>query len=522
MEGSAVNVGLGWLGVVVGAIGAIVAEEMAKSGRRVDARGLLKERRLDWLCAAVTLLVTLILFAVAMLKQAPFSPGQGLAYGLLIGGLFGSIETIRSAWLTEAASSVRTARLSTLASLFAGLAAVSVTYVTFAANPWEPLIGFATGVAMAAIFHTYMQHIAGRELSVRTEAWAVFSITVAAAILLSMRHFDATHLRVWWAMPILLATTVLVADYIGTEVASLGRLKENPAASYLVSVLVGAAITVGLVAIYAWKLYNDWSLLYAALAGFGVAIIVAWTFAGFARDESAASATEAGAASVLLVVAFAVVTFKLWAGLGIAVGLVAAWAVAMPALTAAAGAEERPKLLSDAALWPLGFGLAILLFRLFLQEYRPELRGSDLEIHYTFVGALLGAILPFILVSNVAKLREAKAGSFALLGVAVMGLVAAASPLILAVLWGDRSALGFVFGLIAAVAFMLLSRISYADARYSAVPLVIGAELTAIQFTRLTTDLEATRAVRIVVLAAVVLLCVVWFGVTSLYARRAR
>jgi len=519
-----VNVGLGWLGVCVGAIGCVVTYLMAggssPSSTEADAA---PNRRSALLCAGATLIVTLVFWAVAMQARVPFSPGQGLAYGLLIGGVTGAIAIMLCFRLSGLAYSVRSARLGTLSSLFFGLFAVSLAYSLFASNPWEPLVGFAIGAVMAAIFHTYMQYATGGELSIRTETWAIFVVTIAAAILLSMRHFDDTQSRMWWALPILLGTTVLIADYIGIELASLGSLREDAGKSYPIAILVGAVLVAGLTAVYSWKLFDAWALLEVTAVGFAIGAVIAWLFAGFKRDDGSAGALEAGAASVVLLVAFAVVTFKLWSGLGIALGLIAAWTVAIPALTASRSADERPRFLADAVGWPLAVGLVILLFRLFVQEYRADLRGSDLEIHYTFIGAMLGAILPFVFLAGVIRLREARAGAGAIAGIALMGLIAAASPLVLALLWGDRSALGFSFGLTAAMAFMLLARLAYGDAKYSIAPLVIGAQLVAVQFTRLLTGVEATRAVRIAVLGAIVVLCVIWFGLSSAFAaRRAR
>lgn len=514
------NVGLGWLGVSVGAVGCVTAYLMACANATSSAEpDSSRDRRTALLCAAATLLLTLILWAVAMQTRVPFSPGQGLAFGLLIGGVAGAVAIVLSLLLGAVAISARAVRMGTLSSLFLGLCAVSLAYSLFASNPWEPLIGFSIGAAMAAILHTYMGHVTGGP-GTRTEAWAVFSITIAAAILLSMRHFDATHLRMWWALPVLVGTTVLIADYIAIELASLGSIRDDAGRSYLVSVLIGAAIVTGLTALYSWKLFDSWELLYTTLAGLGIGAIVAWLFAGLKRDDGPAGALEAGAAGVVLLVAFAVVTFKLWAGLGIATGLIAAWAVAVPALTFTRVEDERPKLFSDAALWPLAVGLAIVVFRLFLQEYRPGLRGSELEVHYTFIGAMLGAILPFVFLAGLARLREARAGGAAIAGVGMMGLISAASPLILALLWGDRSALGFEFGMIAAMAFMLLARLAYGDAKYSIALLVIGAQLIAVQFTGLITRVEATRSMRISVLVAAVVLCLIWFGLSALFAAR--
>lgn len=515
------NVGLGWLGVVVGAVGCVVTYAMAGgTARSSDEPDAARERRTAIVCAGATLVVTLIAWAVGMRTRVPFSPGQGLAFGLLIGGVTGATAILLSFRLSHIASSVRAERLASLSSLFLGLFAVSLAYSLFHTDPWESLIGFCFGAVMAAIFHTYMQYVTGGELSVRTETWAVFSITVAAAILLSMRHFDAVQHRMWWALPILLATSVLIADYVAIEIASIGTLRDDPGKSYLVSVLIGAALVVGLTAIYSWKLYDDWALLGVSTAGIGIGALIAWIFAAFKREGNTAGAIEAGAATVLLVAAFAVVAFKLWSGLGIAIGLIAASVVAIPAWIAPRTADERQRLLADAAVGPLAVGLAIVLFRLFVEQYRPGLRGSDLEFHYTFIGGLLGAILPFVLLASVVRLREARAGSGSIVAVAVLGLVAAASGLVLSLLWGERCGLGFSFGLIAAMAFMLLARLAYGDVRYSIAPLVIAAELAAIQFTAMITELEATRAVRIGVLAAAALLFIVWFGLTNAYAAR--
>lgn len=490
------------------------------SGPSSTEAGVPRNRRNALVCAGATLLVTLAFWAVAMQTRVPFSPGQGLAYGLLIGGVTGAVAIMLCFRLSELTSTVRSARMGTLSSLFFGLFAVSLTYSLFASNPWQALLGFCMGAVMAAIFHTYMQYVSGSELSVRTETWAVFAVTIAGAILLSMRHFDAVQFRMWWALPILLATTVLIADYIAVELASLGSLRDNAGKSYLVAIAVGAAVVGGLTAIYSWKLFDTWQLLEVVAIGLAIGAAIAWLFAASRRDDGTAGGLEAGAATVVLLLAFAVVTFKLWAGLGIALGLIAAWAVAIPALTTIRSADERPKPLADAAGWPLAAGLAIVLFRLFVQEYRSGLRGSDLEIHYTFIGAMLGAILPFVFLASVTRLREARAGVGAVAGIALMGLTAAASPLVICLLWGDRSALGFSFGLTVAMAFMLLARLAFGDVKYSIAPLVVGAQLVAVQFMGLLTGFEATRAVRIAVLAAMVGLCIIWLGFSSALAAR--
>lgn len=520
------NVGLGWLGVGVGAAGC-VATYLLAGGVSTSATGAdtPRDRRIAWICAAVTLVLTLVFWAIAMQRRVPFSPGQGLAWGWLIGGATGAVAIVLSFRLSEmaaAASAIRSVRLASLSIIFYGLFSVSLAYSLFTSNPWEALMGFAMGAAMAAIIHTYMEHASGAEPAVRTQTWALFAITIAAGILLAVRHFDATLLRMWWPLPILIATSIAVADYVGIEIASLGRLRDNPDKSSAIAALIGGALVAGLTAIYSSKIVHTWELLEVVAVGLVIGAIVAWLASMLSRNGGEADGLEAGAACVLLIAAFATVAFKLWAGLGIALGLLGIWAVAIPALGGKRGEGARLSL-SHALSWPLVLGLVILLFRVFLEQYGRPLRTTDLQINYTFIGALLGAKLPFVFSASVIRMRGARVGNAAIAGVALVGLVAAAAPLLLLVLWEIKAVLGFCFGLAAAMAFMLYARLSGGDERYSAGLLAVASMLTAVQFTGPIMEMEITRCVRIIVLAVAVVLGGLWLGLSGLCAaRRAR
>ncbi len=511
------NVGLGWLGVGVGAVGCAAAYLMA--GWRAPSlhdEETARNRRIAWLSAGVTLVLTLVFWGLAMQRRVPFSPGQKLAFGWLIGGVTGAVAILLSFRLSEMIaddSPPRSARLAALSNLFFALFAVSLAYSIFANDVWDPMLGFAMGGVMAAILHTYTQYVASKTLAIGTETWTMFAITIAAGVVLSSEHFDATQLRVWWALPILLATTITVASYIGLELASIGRLRENAGASFVVAASVASVIVIGLTAVYAWKLYSQWQLLEVVVVGVGIAAIIGWIAAALARDQSEASGMEAGAACALLVAAFATAAFKLWAGLGIATALLAAWTIAIPSL----GDRENGGRVRGALTWPLYLGLSIVLFKLYIEQYGGDLHRSDLGIHYTFIGAMLGVITPFVLAAALARVRETCARECAIAGVGLVGLVAAASPLVPSVLWEARSGMGFVFGLTAAMVFMLLTRLS-GDKKYAVPLLVIAAQLVAVQFTFLLIDFEATRAVRIWVLAVVGALALLWFGVSAIFA----
>jgi hypothetical protein len=523
-----VSVGLGWLGVGVGAVGCVALYLMAGGSARPSGQeDVGSDRKSAWLCAAATLALTIIAWAIAMQRREPYSTGQGLALGFLIGGVTGAVAILLSFRLSQIAggASTRAKRLASLSNVFYALFAVSLVYSLFTGNPWEPLIGFAMGAAMAAILHTYVPSSSLDELRmprmmpVRTETWALFAITIAAAVLLSVKHFDSTQLRMWWPLPILVATTALVANYVAIELGSLGKLRENAGRSYLVSLLISAVLIIGLSALYSWRIVHTWQLLEVVAVGLGIGTVIAWLAASI---SSGSGGSEAGAVCVLLVAAFVTVAFKLWSGLGVAIGLIAAWSIAIPALGESAEDREGNPLglIPEALGWTLYLGLMVLLFRLFVGQYAHELRGTDLQVHYTFIGAMLGAVLPFMFAGSITRLRDARAP---LLGIALMGLAAAASPLLLFVLWQAKAVMGFSFGLTAAAAFMMLARLSDGDKRYSIGLLAVGAQLVAIQFVGPLLQMELTRAVRIYVLAGAVMLGVVWLALSSLFAaRRAR
>ena len=518
--GVIVNVGLGWLGVGVGAFGCVAMYLMAGGAPRGDASS---DRQIAWRSVCATLIATLVLWSVAMLSRTPFSPGQGLAFGFLIGGVTGAaaiLLSFRLSRVTAIQESIRSSRLATLSNIFLALFSVSIAYSLFASNPWEPLMGFAMGAAMAAILHSYMQRTTLSELAISTETWALFSITIAAGVLLAMRHFDLTTQRMWWPVPILIAASLAVADYIGIELASLGSLRDKPGKSLFVAGLIATVLVGGLTAIYSFSIFHAWELLEVVGVGLiigGVICLLLWTLA---RASGAADGLEAGAACVLMVVAFVTVAFKLWAGLGIGLGLLGIWAIAIPGLagTRRISDDERASFANSLSL-PLIFGLVVLLFKLFLENYHHDLRMTDIQTHYTFIGALLGATLPFLFCAGLIRLRNARATKL-IIGVGMMGVAAAAAPLLLLVLWGIKAALGFSFGLTAAMAFMTYARLANGDDRYSAGLLAVASQLTAIQFVGPIMALEMTRGIRIIVLTVAVVALVIWLGLGALFAAR--
>ncbi|MGB9620322.1 MAG: hypothetical protein ACPL7K_07910, partial [Armatimonadota bacterium] len=411
---------------------------------------------------------------------------------------------------------------------FLALGSVSFTYAIFHAYPSHAVTGFAIGAVMGAIVRFCVEGLRSAREDLIVQAWALFAVAPAASIFLAVEHFDTSLQRSWWPMPIVMGLIVSISGIVGSEITAITKAGERPRASATQSALIASVLTIVLSLIYGWRQAQDWRIVEVTLVGIACAAASAWLIASMPREKRGAWGLDAASACVLLVLAFAVVEFRLWSGLGIGMGLIAAWAVALPALAARIEDEQSAVLRGISTV--LFVWLSIVLYRVFIELYRPE-TGVEIRVHYTFIGALIGAILPFVFVSSIFRLKECTRGDLcALAGAASLGLFAAAAPVAVCLIWESRGVAGFIFGLIAASVFLLMSQLFQAGtpderrgaslADFSPALLVTGSYLAAIQFTRLLGTFELTRATKIWALAVAVVIAVAWFVVTGMCSRR--
>lgn len=531
------DVGLGWLGIGIGIIGFAAMYRMAMQAVKSEEQIDVTTGRQPRLTIGSILVLTLLFWAVSMFQEKPFSTGQTLGLGFLIGGISSALAIFVFSRYDRLIDSARAFRLSANSVAFLSLFTVSLTYIIFHGDPNYALIGYSIGAIMASILYRYTQQpnsISG----MYTEAWAVFSISTALAIVFAVRHFNQLELRYWLALPILLAATVAIAGYIGTEVSQTRRWRDRQdGQTYVVASLISAFLVLILGAVYSYRLVADLQFLAVVAVGIGVAAIVGWVAAvshigGKSQDEVGSYLPEAASITVLLLVAFVVVAFKLWSGLGIAFGLLAAWSVLFPLMgVPQSGSDEgieKAQSVVRALLGILSLGLVFLLFRLFVEQYRDDLGTIDVRVHYTFIGAVLGAILPIIYSSSLSRIRGAakdQAGVKLLLNVGLIGLTAAVIPLLLFMIWDIKVVLGLVFGITAGVAMLTILQLSNRSqnsniADISTVLLAVGLQLAAVQFIAPLMGLELTRYLRIIILGAVVLLGILWFVFSGILAAR--
>lgn len=515
------DVGLGWLGVGVGAVG-FVAVFLICLG------SVERDKQVAAIVGSVwpALVLTLVFWGISRRTQPPFSTGQTLGWGFLIGGLVGIVATIAASVLTGSGDAIskRASALAAHAMAFLGLFGASLTYLIFHGYPQDAMMGFALGITMNAILTSVGSTMRGMLVGL----CMLFAVAITAGTVLAVEYLDYYSLRRGWPLTILVATTACVAAYVGTEIGFAGSRREKPGIAFGLGALISAVLTIGPSAIYSWRIVGSWEFVGLIAAGAITAGAIAWLAASSARTEDMPYGLEAACVAMLIVTAFVVVAFKFLAGLGIALGIIGAWSVVLPGMgLVQARSANGLNALQRTLRAGVTFGLTVLLFRLFIQYYSSELGTRDLRVHYTFIGAVLGFIVSLLF--WVWTLRVSRRSSSSLAGtawMAVLGFVAAASPMVILALWGPKAVMGFLFGIAVYAAsalangFTVCARSEFDQAERLEFPLLIGSMLVAIQFTRLLPEAELTRAARIWVLAAVLAVGLVWLIVSGVIAAR--
>ncbi|MEW6574530.1 MAG: hypothetical protein AB1374_12965 [Bacillota bacterium] len=498
-----------WIAVGIGAAGA-AAGIVAGGGRPPVAR----EEPGVWKVAVTVAVATVFLFALTWIKS-PYSPGVNTGYGILIGGLLGAVAGMaaaRARGKTPWGAALAAAALASLALLGGGL-----ILLLFGAESSPVLGGFLAGAVLAAVlFRLALPAAAGVEL------WALTAATVGATLMLATFRFDAATDFLWWRAPLMVLSAAVVAQAVGATAAREGKGFALPA-------LIASCITLGLVALFAWRVFPDWDLLWVAAAGAGTFALAAWL-------SSARTVTpQAAAVTALIVVAYAAVGFRLLGGFGVGVGLLTAWPLLM-SLTAPllrAGPEPGEGAGATRALSCAVFvGCGVLLYRLFLELYAGELPGLDLYPHYTFVALVFGAVFPVVLQSlfpsPAPALRPSTQDPSAgrLTGGVLLWVLAVSTPLVLLIIWGFKAALGFFAGSVAAEVFILFCNTGALQARgtgcLEAALLTLAAQISAVQFSGLFKELTHTpRLTKAVVLAAAVAAGLILVKVWSVLNRSA-
>lgn len=442
----------------------------------------------------------MVLFLVSLRAAPPFSAGQRLGWGLLIGGLAAVLAGLGCARLERPPRGYCPYPAGLALSM--ALAAVSLALLCFRGDPADALLGSGLGfLAVAMVFRT-MQAVEA-EAALALEAGGALAATLAAGCVLAVHHFDSREARGWWAGLLAIAAFWLLGRllaYIATEQRLASRY---PGLLAMIAAVAAGALALILGALLGGRLEPPQQLLALLASGVVTGALVAWLATSVATGGTALPrALGIPALGMLLVVFLVVLTFKLLDGFGVAVALVAAWAIA-GAVLGAEGPVSRVPVLT------LMLGANFLLVRLFVGPTGSALENADITPHYALVGIVLGIMLPFVACSF--RLKQG-------LGRAILiGAFTVLSPLVLLLLWGAPAALGLLLGLVGAQALSVLlapvGEIS-AEAAVWHAPIslmAIGMSLLTVQVVPALASLyEVSRQGKVYVAAAVAVVAVLW------------
>lgn len=461
--------------------------------------------------------------ALTLLKSGPFSSGQTLWAGLLLG----AVVTLMGSGVASPAAGAASeeARIDAWSGRFGAAAAgLALLLLPYSAQALDVLSGYALGaLTVAILFVGTLRFLSPDDELTRArcagaEGTALLVAALAAAVYLATFHQSPTGVREWQPLPALLAAAA------GLLLAIRGMIGAPAGRGWLYSLgLVGVPL-----AVVAWlmaaRLNGSLPFLWVVLLGFGLfALVNGLDAVSPAGEESLAgdgSPTLARLIAALLVIGGGVIAFRELHGFGLALLVLAGWVA-----YAAFGSGRSPAIADRSMLSSaLGFGLVIALYRVFV-ERNEYTRGFQADFLYYYAALLIGALLPALLAGLATSRRSATSNAWgaAFSRMALAGVLAGLAPLATWMLIGDRPEAALLVGL--AVASLGVSGATPRDEASGAGALqrLLGPALalSAVQFTHLMAPLALrTRGQRLEILVGVTVAVLVGIGLTAWWEQK--
>ena len=504
---------LAWIAVGACVLGLIYSSFWPQSVSRRDRLRSLVHPPFDSIFIFLVVWV-IVLFVATLPTEHPWAPGLTLGWGFLIGAVLALRAAYEASggndgpdWAPRAVGLLCTAALGPAAIL-----------LIFHGYPTEALIGCALGSVFVAIvasgilrpLYAAAPDAERPSLSIYRglEIHALATVAIVAGARLAMDHFPRATPDApaggYWAFPPLAvavgALAIILLSGLGAgRLRRWGILAASGLGAVAITVLT-AALQVHALPRLTWVL----PLSGAVVFGFVIALFT------YAEDSSSDETSAAGFrpvalafGAILLALALVALAFTHLHGFGEALAL-------LPALPLVAAAYLASALL--------------VLYRLFLDTvgHGWEL---DFQRHYDYFAVILGVggcfgLLGFVS-SSMDRAATARAGGKLGLGDAfarltLLGVLITVLPLVLAAVWGVKAVGAFLAGLaIGQAAWMLLSAWVVGADRVKALASApylyfIAAALIALQFTPPLLALELSRSAKIVIVAIITVIALLW------------
>ncbi|HHX38691.1 MAG TPA: hypothetical protein GX715_01900 [Armatimonadetes bacterium] len=442
--------------------------------------------------------VALVLFLATLPAHAPWSSGQALGRGYLLGAA-GALMAVALLHHLRArvvmasrepapAALQLTAICGAVGLLSLGVLPLALAVLLFPASIIDALLGVALGGVLTALlarlgYAFHAQTAPEIPDGATLQGWAVYLATLAGALAFGFYHFPPPQ-ALARIVPLGLGAAMILAV---AAAAGLFGAARTPARAFVCTGVLSALVLALLSAVMLPRWVPESGAVAVVLLGIGTAFL-STLLAATLPPGKAGMGESAGIAGLMLLGLY-VTAFDWLRGYGVGLALVGAWVAGSGGLAAlywrglaraSALRWQRPapeggSEPASVALFLhqlLAVGLLALLFRLFLERYRPLATDLSLTVHFTFVGLVVGALIPLWIAESlersVARLRRVSAapaaqrrgaasaaGLFAAAGIAFW---AVGAPAAVGIAWGMRSLVGLLAGLLVAGVFLLFPR----------------------------------------------------------------
>ncbi|MBI3909368.1 MAG: hypothetical protein HY320_00355 [Armatimonadetes bacterium] len=475
--------------------------------------------------------------------RPPWSPGQTLAPGLLLGGGAVLLAALlgRPQAFSERAQDGSARFVAASAQVAAATLGIGVLLVIYPHRILDALGGYGLGAVTSGLLIAGGLRLAtedreAAEMAAAAERTTLAAITLAATTYLATDHRSVEGVREWQPLPSLLMAALAVG-LAGR--ASLARARGPAWVHTLAAVFVPLVLIAWLAG---YRLHGTPGFFRVALTGLAVYALIAWLGstssapAGApARERGLHLRADLGILASLLMLGGGALAFRDLHGYGVGLAVLAGIAVATALSAHAENKDEAAR--SPASLQgAITLGLLLVLYRVFAERYDYR-RGVEPDFFYYYAALILGALLPAFLGDSVRRWMHASAVPeparpvSSLLRIGLAGAGAALAPLALWLLVGERPQAAFLVGLAVGAGFLLASDGAALQAEAAGSPdvvgilirlLSVGMALSAIQFTHLLAPLALrTRGERIGILAAIAAIALAWIAATAWRERRA-
>jgi len=401
----------------------------------------------------------LLCFLATLPTSPPFSAGQRLGWGLLIGGAF----ALLAAWMGQIPTKSYATSLCAWATL-----GVALTYWLFRGYPDDALGGFALAACLVGfLLEGFGARGKGSQHPSTLHAYLLSTVALVAALLLAQEHYSGRRFReiaepLWNVFPLTLPALGLVAGVL-TQAAQ--RVQRRRA---WVGATLGALAVLLVFGGGAWWLtrrtFGAPSLFLPVATGILSAMVLAFLVSGVQEwkrenvlmveetttnlpppllGKEGSSLLPSAALAVLIVLFTYLNCIRFLSGYGAALGALAMLMFFVAIDTSSEAQSDRLRYTA-----PLTSAMVVAaLFRIFLESYYTDSHRVSLYTHYVFMGLATGVLVPWCL-REMGNWEVGKLGG--VVGALLLGLACVALPPLVFVFWGFKPLVGLMAGLVLA------------------------------------------------------------------------